>query len=34
MSIFFYAAYKNILARVANVKEFMGEREWRVTPRS
>lgn len=34
MSVVFYAGYKNILARVANLKEILGEREWRVTPRS
>ena len=34
MSLVFYAAYKNILARVANLKEFLGEKSWRVTPRS
>lgn len=34
MSILFYSGYKNILARVANLKEFLGEKSWRVTPRS
>lgn len=29
----FYTEYKNVIARVAHVKEFMGERSWRVTPR-
>lgn len=33
MSIVFYAGYKNILARVANIKEAVGERVWRITPR-
>ena len=32
-SIFFYAGYKNLLARVANLKEASGERAWKVTPR-
>ena len=32
-SIIFYAGYKNILARVANIKEVMGERVWKITPR-
>ncbi len=31
---FFYTEYKNLIARVAHVKQFMGESEWRVTPRS
>ena len=30
----FYTEYKNLIARVAHVKQFMGESEWRVTPRS
>ncbi len=30
----FYTEYKNIIARVAQVKELMGERAWKVTPRS
>lgn len=34
MSIIFYSGYKNIIARVANIKEALGERVWRVTPRS
>jgi cellulose synthase/poly-beta-1,6-N-acetylglucosamine synthase-like glycosyltransferase/DNA-binding response OmpR family regulator len=33
-SFFFYSEYKNILARVAQLKEFMGERAWKVTPRA
>lgn len=32
-STFFYTEYKNVIARVAHIKEFMGERSWRVTPR-
>lgn len=32
-STFFYTEYKNLIARVAHVKEFMGESDWRVTPR-
>jgi cellulose synthase/poly-beta-1,6-N-acetylglucosamine synthase-like glycosyltransferase/DNA-binding NarL/FixJ family response regulator len=30
---FFYSEWKNLIARVAVVKEFMQERTWRVTPR-
>ncbi|CAJ64727.1 MULTISPECIES: glycosyltransferase family 2 protein [Frankia] len=30
---FFYTEYKNGLARVAQIKEIGGERQWRVTPR-
>lgn len=30
---FFYTEYKNGLARVAQIKELGGERQWRVTPR-
>lgn len=30
----FYTEFKNVIARVAQVKEAMGERDWRVTPRS
>lgn len=33
VSIAFYAGYKNILARVANIKEALGEKAWKVTPR-
>jgi cellulose synthase/poly-beta-1,6-N-acetylglucosamine synthase-like glycosyltransferase len=29
----FYTEFKNIIARVAQVKEIMGERSWRITPR-
>ena len=29
----FYTEFKNIIARVAQIKEFMGERSWRITPR-
>ncbi|MFT4025602.1 MAG: glycosyltransferase [Novosphingobium sp.] len=32
-SLFFYTEYKNMLARVGQIKEFMGERAWKVTPR-
>lgn len=31
---FFYTEYKNLIARVAHIKQFMGESDWRVTPRS
>jgi cellulose synthase/poly-beta-1,6-N-acetylglucosamine synthase-like glycosyltransferase len=34
LSILFYAGFKNILARVANLKELLGEKAWKVTPRS
>jgi len=34
VSLFFYTPFKNIIARVAQVKEFSGERRWVVTPRS
>jgi DNA-binding response OmpR family regulator/cellulose synthase/poly-beta-1,6-N-acetylglucosamine synthase-like glycosyltransferase len=30
---FFYSEWKNLIARVAVIKEFMQERAWRVTPR-
>ena len=30
----FYTEYKNLIARVAHLKQFMGESNWRVTPRS
>ena len=29
----FYTEYKNLIARVAQVKELVGERQWKVTPR-
>jgi hypothetical protein len=32
-STLFYTEYKNTIARVAHVKEFVGERAWKVTPR-
>jgi len=32
-STFFYSGYKNILARVATLKEFLNEKAWKVTPR-
>ncbi len=31
--ILFYTGLKNLIARVAQVKELMRERDWRVTPR-
>ncbi|HYC04053.1 MAG TPA: glycosyltransferase [Azospirillaceae bacterium] len=31
---FFYTAFKNVISRVAHVKEAMRERVWRVTPRT
>ncbi|WP_432571975.1 response regulator [Kineococcus sp. SYSU DK005] len=34
VSSFFYTEFKNVIARVAQIKEFTGEREWKVTPRS
>jgi cellulose synthase/poly-beta-1,6-N-acetylglucosamine synthase-like glycosyltransferase/GGDEF domain-containing protein len=33
-STLFYTEYKNTIARVAHIKEFVGERAWKVTPRS
>jgi hypothetical protein len=33
-STFFYTEWKNTIARVAHIKEFVGERAWKVTPRS
>lgn len=33
-SFFFYSEYKNLLSRVAQLKEALGERAWKVTPRS
>jgi len=30
----FYTEYKNLISRVAHIKQFMGESDWRVTPRS
>lgn len=30
----FYTEYKNLIARVAQIKELMRERQWKVTPRS
>ena len=34
MSSLFYTEFKNIIARVAHVKEAIGERTWRITPRT
>jgi cellulose synthase/poly-beta-1,6-N-acetylglucosamine synthase-like glycosyltransferase len=31
---FFYTEYKNLIGRVAQIKEIMGERKWHTTPRS
>lgn len=33
-SILFYTGFKNLIARVAQVKELMKERSWRITPRT
>jgi DNA-binding response OmpR family regulator/cellulose synthase/poly-beta-1,6-N-acetylglucosamine synthase-like glycosyltransferase len=33
VSSFLYTEFKNVIARVAQVKEFMGDRQWKVTPR-
>ncbi|HET9691370.1 MAG TPA: response regulator [Acidimicrobiales bacterium] len=30
----FYTEYKNVIARVAQIKELMGEKAWKVTPRA
>jgi cellulose synthase/poly-beta-1,6-N-acetylglucosamine synthase-like glycosyltransferase len=34
LSILFYIEWKNVIGRVAHVKEAMGERKWIVTPRA
>jgi hypothetical protein len=34
LSIVFYTEFKNIVGRVAQMKEIMGERVWNATPRS
>jgi len=34
VSTLFYTEFKNTISRVAHIKELMGERSWRVTPRS
>lgn len=34
VSTFFYSHFKNMVARDAHLKEALGERQWRVTPRS
>ena len=34
VSMFLYTEWKNTIARVAQVKELIGERHWKVTPRS
>lgn len=31
---FFYTEYKNLIGRVAQIKEIMGERNWKTTPRT
>ena len=33
-SSIFYTEFKNIIARIAQIKEIMGERSWRITPRT
>jgi hypothetical protein len=33
-SSLFYTEFKNIIARVAQIKEILGERSWRITPRT
>ncbi len=33
VSSFVYTEFKNLIARVAQVKELMGDRQWKVTPR-
>ncbi len=33
-SLTFYTEFKNIIVRTAHLKELMGERTWKVTPRS
>ena len=34
VSSLFYTEFKNIIVRIAQIKEIMGERNWRVTPRT
>lgn len=34
VSFFFYTEFKNLIARLAQLKELMGERAWKVTPRA
>jgi hypothetical protein len=34
VSTLFYTEMKNLISRVAQVKELLGERQWIVTPRS
>jgi len=34
VSLLFYTEFKNLISRVAHVKEFMRERRWVVTPRT
>lgn len=33
ISMLFYSEFKNLLARVGQIKEFLGEKSWKVTPR-
>lgn len=33
LSILFFTAWKNNISRIAHLKEMLGEREWKVTPR-
>ena len=33
-SLFFYTEMKNVIVRTAHLKELMGEKTWKVTPRS
>lgn len=33
-SVLWFGEFKNLIARVAQIKEVIGERQWRVTPRS
>jgi cellulose synthase/poly-beta-1,6-N-acetylglucosamine synthase-like glycosyltransferase len=33
-SMVWFGEFKNVVARVAQLKEFLGERQWRVTPRA
>ena len=34
VSTFFYSHFKNMVARQAHLKEALGDRQWRVTPRA
>ena len=33
-TMFFYTEFKNVIGRIAQIKELMGERQWKITPRN